>query len=357
MAEDEDKDDKAFDPSQRKLDRAREDGDVIRSEEMQSSAAQAGFLIALLAGGGWMIQRIGNAGMAFLDHPETLSKQGAPAIISALLQMAAPVLIPLAAAGVAVLIWLAGSQGLVFAPSRLAMKVSRLSVLSNARQKFGIAGLLDFAKKTSKMLVIGLVLWLYLNSQREVILTSLYQETGQISRQIGRLLTGFLMLGLLVTLIFGAVDYLLQRHHFLQRHRMSRKEMTDEMKDSEGDPHLKADRRRRAQEIATRQMLADVPKADVVIVNPTHYAVALKWDRARGRAPVCVAKGTDEVAARIRERAAEAGVPIRRDPPTARALHGALKVGQEIRREHYAAVAAAIRFADALRARRKVRVT
>jgi flagellar biosynthetic protein FlhB len=96
-------------------------------------------------------------------------------------------------------------------------------------------------------------------------------------------------------------------------------------------------------------MLADVAKADVIIVNPTHFAVALRWDQASGRAPVCVAKGVDEIAARIRERAAEAGVPLHSDPPTARLLHATLKIGQEIHPDHYRVVAAAIRFSEAMR--------
>ena len=101
------------------------------------------------------------------------------------------------------------------------------------------------------------------------------------------------------------------------------------------------------------QMMAEVAKADVVIVNPTHYAVALKWDRRARRAPVCVAKGVDEIAARIRERAAAAGVPIHRDPPTARALYASVDLGCEIRPDQYRAVAAAVRFAEAMRKRAK----
>jgi flagellar biosynthetic protein FlhB len=130
---------------------------------------------------------------------------------------------------------------------------------------------------------------------------------------------------------------------------MTRQEMTEEHKESEGDPHFRAHRRQRGQEIAMNRMLRAVPEADVVLVNPTHYAVALKWNRKDGRAPVCIAKGRDEVAARIRERANAAGVPVHRDPPTARALHAALDIGDEIGREHYQAVAAAIRFAEAMR--------
>jgi flagellar biosynthetic protein FlhB len=98
-------------------------------------------------------------------------------------------------------------------------------------------------------------------------------------------------------------------------------------------------------------MMVDVPTADVVVVNPTHYAVALRWERTPGSAPVCVAKGVDEVAARIREAAAAAGVPVHRDAPTARALHGTVEIGAQIQPDHYEAVAAAIRFADRMRGR------
>jgi flagellar biosynthetic protein FlhB len=130
----------------------------------------------------------------------------------------------------------------------------------------------------------------------------------------------------------------------------------DEHKDSEGDPHLKQQRRQRGHDIATNRMLLDVGCADVIIVNPTHYAVALKWKRSDRSAPICLAKGVDEIAARIREQAALHGVAVHSDPPTARALHATVEVGAPIRPEHYRAVAAAIRFAEALR-KRKPRVT
>ena len=132
---------------------------------------------------------------------------------------------------------------------------------------------------------------------------------------------------------------------------MSRKEMTDEAKEQEGDPHVKQQRRQKGYEIAMNQMLADVPDADVVVVNPTHYAVALKWDRLQGGAPICVAKGVDDIAARIRETANENNVPIHRDPPTARALYATVDIGEQILPEHYRAVAASIRFAEKMRAK------
>ena len=166
---------------------------------------------------------------------------------------------------------------------------------------------------------------------------------------MGALSVQFVLIVVAVMAIFGGVDYLWQRHRHLQKHRMSHKEIRDEHKEVEGDPHLKQERRARAQQVASRQMVAEVKTADVVIVNPTHYSVALKWSRKPGEAPVCVAKGIDQVALQIREIARENGVPIHSDPPTARALHARLQVGDQIQEDHFRAVAVAIRFAEEIR--------
>jgi len=136
---------------------------------------------------------------------------------------------------------------------------------------------------------------------------------------------------------------------------MSYQDIKDEHKNSEGDPHTKQQRQRRGQEIATNRMLLDVPDADVIIVNPTHFAVALKWEKQPGTAPECVAKGTDEVAAKIREVAATNGVPIHRDAGTARAIYATVEIGQEIEVKHYKAVAAAINFAETIRKKSKAK--
>jgi flagellar biosynthetic protein FlhB len=130
---------------------------------------------------------------------------------------------------------------------------------------------------------------------------------------------------------------------------MSRKELTDESKNSEGDPAMKQQRRQKGIAIAMNQMMNDVPEADVIIVNPTHYAVALKWNRMGGGAPECVAKGVDLVAAQIREIAQENGVPVHSDPPTARALYATVEIGDQIPDVQFKPVAAAIRFADRIR--------
>jgi flagellar biosynthetic protein FlhB len=245
------------------------------------------------------------------------------------------------------------SGGLLFTPDRIAPKLSRISPLATARHKFGAEGLVEFAKSLVKMALVSVILYLFLASRLEGVLATVYLSPAMSAAVLGRLTVEFLALVLMVAAALGGIDYLWQVHLHRQRNRMSRKEMLDEYKESEGDPHLKAARRQRAQAVATNRMLADVATADVVVVNPTHYAVALRWERAKGGAPVCVAKGVDEIARVIRARAVEHGVPVHSDPPTARALHATVEIGQQIRTEHYRAVAAAIRFADAMR--RKVR--
>ena len=353
----EDEADKEHEASQQKLDQARKDGDIPRSVDLQTAAATGGLLLALFTLGAWAVTRAGTAGMVVLDQADRLStlvaSGGSAPIAGMILALAGPPLALLLVAPVLVLALLFATRGIVFAPSKLAPKLSRISMLSAARQKFGIDGLVEFGKSTVKLGIVSLILYTFLAGRLEEILASLYLTPAMSAALMARLVLEFLFIVVLIQLALGGVDYLWQVFRHRQRNRMSRKEMMDEFKDSEGDPHLKSARRQRAQEVATNRMLTDVASANVVVVNPTHYAVALKWDRSKGGAPICVAKGMDEVARKIRERATEHGVPIHRDPPTARAIHATVEIGQEIRVEHYRAVAAAIRFADAMR--RKVR--
>ena len=348
----EDQESRTFDPSPRRLQKAREEGDVIRSEDLQTALVMLGFLLALLIGGPWAIDASAKAAAELIAAADQLRlENGAERILAlcavALLPSLALLLVP----GGLLLIWIIASRGLVFAPGKINFRLSRISVLASFKQKFGRNGLVDFCKKTVKMLLISVALAIFLQKNSSDIFLSLRLTPGQFLLLLGQILGSFAMLAIALNATAGAADLIWQRIEFLRRNRMSRKELTDEMKDSEGDPHQKADRLRRAREISSRRMMAEVPEADVVIVNPTHYAVALKWDRAKGRAPVCIAKGQDEIALRIREVARDAGVPIRHDPPTARLLFAAIRIGAEVQPEHYAAVAAAIRFAQSLRDR------
>jgi flagellar biosynthesis protein FlhB len=355
MSDGEDDTDKEHDPTQKRLDDARKRGEFARSQDLLTAAAVAGFVLTGMGLGAQALMRSGAAATVLIDQADSLAAHmadgGRPVMMQTLQAVISPLLPFFLMPGLAVIAVLFATKGFVFSPEKLMPKLSRISPLATAKQKFGMDGLVEFGKSAVKLTLVSVLIGWFLMARAPAILHSLALSPALSTVLMLRLLSEFLLLALLVLAVMGGLDYFWQTYRHLQRNRMSRKDMTDEMKDSEGDPHVKGKRRQRAQEIATNQMLADVAGADVIIVNPTHYAVALKWKRGARTAPICVAKGVDDVAARIREKAAEAGVPIHSDPPTARAIFATVEIGTPIHADHFKAVAAAIRFAEAMRAR------
>lgn len=343
--------DKPYEATQRKLQQAREKGDFPRSIDLLAAATYCGMAVFALAAGGAALTSIGATLAGFLEKSGELARsQAGASAVGAWIGELAPLLIPVFGLPFAAVVGAVFLQrGWLFAPEKVAPRLERISLIQNAKQKFGRSGLFEFVKSTLKLAVISLCLGAFLAARLPDLLSALEHDAGQVSALMFSKTTDFLIFVSLLALAFGAVDYLWQRAEHLRMQRMSRTELLDEMKDTEGDPWIRQQRRQRGFDIATNRMMADVPKADVVIVNPLHVAVALRWERASGGAPVCVAKGMDEVALRIRALAVEAGVPVRRDPATARALHAAVDIGQEVLPEHYRPVAAAIRFADKMR--------
>ncbi|WP_424990480.1 EscU/YscU/HrcU family type III secretion system export apparatus switch protein [Fluviibacterium sp. S390] len=354
MSDQESPGDKPYDPSPKKLEDARKKGEIPRSADLLTAASYGGSLLALTLLGPWMVTQGGTVLMVLLDRADSLSEQmlsdGGQSLAGGMMARfglaVAPVFLLPAAL---VLTTTFALRSFLVTPSKLAPKLNRISPLASMKNKFGRSGLFEFAKSFTKLLVISALLGLYLSSRLETMVTTLYLGPSAVTVEMARMALEFMVVVLVVTVAIGGVDYLWQRAEHLRKHRMSHKEMTDEAKQTEGDPQMKQQRRQKGYDIATNRMMAEVPKADVVIVNPQHFAVALKWDRSNRGAPVCVAKGVDEVAARIREAARGASVPLHRDPPTARALHATTEIGQEIAPDHYKAVAAAIRFADRMR--------
>ena len=351
MSGEQDKDAKQFEPSEQRLRRAREQGDIPRSAEVNAAAMYAGAwlafgIAAVFAVKSWL-------GMA----TRLMGSDGWPigpvfALGSALGEFASLAVTLLAAVPmVVVFLALIAQRGLVFSPGKLAPDLGRVNPMKNAAQKFGPSGLVTFAISLGKSALVCLGGISLFRSMFEMLANSGLSGGTRWVLGLGVILQRALVLALAVSVGFAVIDLLWKHLEHRRKNRMTRQEMQDEYKDSEGDPHMKAARRQKAVELAMSQMLADVETADVVIVNPTHYAVALKWQRGSGRAPVCVAKGVDEIAARIRERAGQHQVPVWSDPPWARALHATVQLGEEIRRDHFAAVAAAIRFAEKMRER------
>lgn len=347
---------KSHEPTQHKLDEARGKGDVARSADLIAAASYGGFLLAALSTGAASLTGIGDVLAGLIGRADPLARQifdgpAAAPVGGLILAVAGAVSAFLLMPGILALLSAVAQRGLVAAPDKLRPRLSRIDPVRNAKQKFGPTGLFEFAKSLAKLVFYSVILGVFMALRLSDMAGALYAEPHLVGALMARMLVEFLAFVLPVMLAIGAVDLVWQRFDHRRRLRMSHQELRDEHKQHEGDPHMKQERRQRAQRVAADRMMRDVPGADVVIVNPTHYAVALKWSRLPGTAPVCVAKGSGHVALAIRELAQGAGVPVRHDPPTARALYATTAIGAEIAPAQYRAVAAAIRFAERMRAR------
>ncbi|MQY41980.1 flagellar type III secretion system protein FlhB [Epibacterium sp. SM1969] len=361
MSDQDDSSDKSFEPTPEKIKKAREQGNVAKSADLSLAAAYMGLAIAFYISGSGAIQKLGVTLKSFIDQPDRMvamffdgsSSDARAALLTTVMKSILPWFIVPASL---VLLSILAQKAFVVAPSKIKPKLSKISIISNAKNKFGRSGLFEFLKSFLKLLIYTFGLGYYLSSRMPELIASAATGALSVIMLMGDMVIQCLIISVVISAVIGVVDAGFQHAEFRRRNMMSRKEVTDEQKNSEGDPHFKGQRRQRGQAIALGQMIAAVPDADVVIVNPTHYAVVLKWSREQGAAPSCVAKGVDEMAAAIREKAQEHGVPIHSDPPTARALYASVEIGQEIEEEHYAPVAAAIRFAESMRERAKGKI-
>lgn len=359
MSGEEEDSDKQYEASDKKLDDARKKGEIPRSADLTTAAAYAGFLLVLMTFGPQALVGMADALAILFAQAMPISDlifagSGTPLNGGLLITVVWGVAIWFAGPAVLAIVSVIAQQSFLVTPSKIAPKLSRISPISGVKNKLGRQGLFEFAKSSAKLIIYTVVMAVFLVTQIDRIIGSAMLTPRHFVIELGQMIGGLMIIVLFIALILGGVDFLWQRGDHLRKNKMSRKEMMDEYKQSEGDPFMKQQRRQRGHEIATNKMLVDVPTADVVIVNPTHFAVALKWDRT-ATAPICIAKGVDETAARIRALASEHGIPLHSDPPTARALHAQVEIGQEIGQEHYKAVAAAIRFAEAMQKKSRKR--
>lgn len=357
MSAEEEDSDKQYAASQKKLEDARKKGEIAKSADLTTAASYTGFLLVLVTAGPIALTGLADAMAILLAQAVPVSDlafagSGAAVHGGILWAVVLGTAIWFGGPAVMALISVVAQQAFLFTPSKIAPKLNRISPVTGVKNKLGRQGLFEFAKSSSKLIIYTVVMGVFLVAQVDVIIGAMQLTPRLIVLVLGQMIATLAGIVLLIAIILGGVDFLWQRADHQRKNMMSRKEMMDEHKNSEGDPLLKQQRRQRGLDIANSKMMADVPMADVIIVNPTHFAVALKWNRSEG-APVCVAKGVDETAGRIRALAFEHGVPVHSDPPTARALHAEVEIGQEIAQEHYRAVAAAIRFAEAMRKKAK----
>jgi flagellar biosynthetic protein FlhB len=230
----------------------------------------------------------------------------------------------------------------VFSGEKLKPDFSKLSLLKGLTRMFGLDGWSNLGKGVLKIAIVSAAVWTVLWPMRGGLEGIMTQSPTAVASDMTSLVVHILIAALAVLAVLAVLDYLLQRYRFLQRNRMSRQEVKEEFRQSDGDPAIKAKIKQIRAEKSRRRMMAAVPGATVVITNPTHFAVALKYESGKMAAPVCVAKGMDALALRIREVAEEHEIPIVENPPLARALYAAVELDEVVPAEHYKAVAQVI---------------
>lgn len=354
MAEDSDLE-KTEPASPQRLEKAREEGDVPRSRELATCT------ILLAAGSGlWItgehlvnsISSVLVSGLSLdraqIYDPNVLfSRIGADLI--QVLTAFAPVagLLLLVAVGSPLLI-----GGFLFSGKALQPNFGRMNPMKGLGNMVSTRALVELGKAIAKALLVGTVAWLVVSRQMEEMLGLSVETFEAGSAHVADLvwISFISIVGSLV--LIAAIDAPYQMWHYANKLKMTRQEVREEAKQAEGDPHIKAKIRAQQREMARRRMMSDVPTADVVVTNPTHFAVALKYTEGKMRAPQVVAKGADEVAAKIRELAAANNVPLLEAPPLARALHKHADIGDEIPQALYTAVAEVLAYVFQLRAYR-----
>ena len=354
MAEENDSASKTEEPTGRRLEQAREKGDIPKTADLPQIASFAAVAGVIAFSGGILSRNLLVALAPFIQDPDKidLTPGGAMAVSWRLAGAVAPVL--LFVTGAAMLAGVFGhviQTGPVWSPSGLKFDFSKVSPLSGLKRLFGPDALLQFAKSFIKLIVVGAIgyfvlrpYWVELQQLPAVDVLALLPLSLEILKKLSILVISLL-------LAIAAIDWIIQMQRFMSRQRMTREEVKEEFKQTDGDPHIKARQRAIRAQRARQRMMAAVPKATVVIMNPTHYAVALSYEEGESSAPTCVAKGVDSLALRIRAVAEEAGVPVVEDAPLARALYAAVEVDAQIPIAQYEAVAKVIGFVLAGRRR------
>lgn len=342
MAEDSDLE-KTEDPSARRLEQARSEGQIPQSRELAAFLVMAGGAGGLWGLSGWFMQH--GSGMMreglMLDRQEAfdtnaigmnLLELGTDAVMTLvpffIVTMVAALLAPILLTG-----------GILFSPKALAFKFDRLDPLKGVKRMISWQSVAEMVKGILKAVLLGGIVWWVVANERENLFALIAQplETAVIS--FGQILI-YAFIGFVAGLaVIALIDVPFQLWRYYAGLKMTKEEVRQEYKEMEGDPHLKARIRSQQREIARNRMMSEVPKADVVVTNPTHFAVALKYDREKMGAPQVVAKGMNLVAQKIRDVAGEHKVPVLELPPLARALYRHVEIGESVPSALYTAVA------------------
>ncbi|GKW01458.1 flagellar biosynthesis protein FlhB [Pectobacterium carotovorum subsp. carotovorum] len=341
MAEDSDLE-KTEAPTPQKEEKAREEGQIPRSRELTSVLMMVAGLAILWMGGEAMAGRLARIVSQSLNFDYATIGDDTQMLrhVGSLLRQAVSVLIPIMLG--AVLVALSAPLllgGILFSTKSLKVDFKKLDPISGLKRLFSAQSLAELFKAILKSVMVGIISTLFLihNWPKILHLVSEAPIAAMGDALELAVMCGFLIIMGLIPMV--AFDVFWQVWSHIKKLRMSKQEIRDEHKQNEGDPHVKGRIRQQQRAIAQRRMMADVPKADVIVTNPTHYAVALRYDEKKMNAPRVLAKGAGEIALRIRELGTEHRVPILEAPPLARALFRHSEVGQHIPAALYAAVA------------------
>ncbi|GLR98318.1 MULTISPECIES: flagellar biosynthesis protein FlhB [Bradyrhizobium] len=344
MAEDNDPESQTEDPTQKRLDDALERGDVAKSQEINTWFMMAGGTLVVstfsgsvgsglltpmrnLLANSWMIKTDGKALLALMQQIEfvVLAAVGVPLLMLMLAAIAGNML----------------QHRLVWSAESLKPKFNKISPGAGFKRIFGKQAAANFLKGVGKLVLLGAVMTMILWPERHRMEAMVRLDPAGMLGATTSMTIHLLGAVVAALAIVAIADYFFQYRSWFQRQKMSLQEIKEEFKQSEGDPHIKGKIRQLRQQRAKKRMMAAVPKASVIITNPTHYSVALSYERGMS-APICVAKGVDNLAFKIREIAREHDIPIVENVPLARALYATVDIDQEIPTEHYHAVAEVI---------------
>ena len=354
MAEETDQHEKTEDPTPKRLQEAREKGQVAASREVNHWFMMLAATISVLMFVPALFRDIGSVLAYFISEAGTVAAdpKALGQLLSDLVYEVVGALVPVLALLVVAALGAGLIQnGLVVSFESIKPKLQKISPLQGAKRLFSAKSLVEFVKGMIKISVVGTVMVMVVWPTFDRIVDSATIDAVLMLDLLRSLILRLLMAIVSVLTVVAGLDVLFQRWDHLKSLRMSRQEIKEELKQSEGDPHIRARLRQIRMERARRRMMAKVPEADVVITNPTHYAVALAYKPETMVAPVLVAKGADAIAQRIREVAEEHAIPLVENPPLARALYATVELDQEIPPEHYRAVAEVIGFVMNLRRR------
>jgi flagellar biosynthetic protein FlhB len=346
MAEQND-DDKTEEPTPRKIEQAREKGDIIYTPEVGAALSLLVLTVFVAFMAGPMLVSMANSFIGFIAMPDQYSAE--PGSLMALagrvslktMAILSLVMLALAAAGIASRYM---QDRPTFTGERLTPKISKLNPIEGFKRVFGKQAAASFLKSLAKLGIVGAAMvWALWPNDAVLENISLLDPAALLPFVKDRVVAMLIAL-VSAAAVLAVIDYIFTRQSYMKRLKMSRREIKEEHRQSEGDPQIKAKLRQIRIERSRVRMMQSMPNASVVITNPTHYAVALRYEQGETAAPVCLAKGVDSLAQRIREAANEHDIPIVEDPPLARALYATAELDQPIPKEHYEAVAKVIGF-------------